>query len=162
MRRLRQIGALVVTFGVLAAGAAFAQSDYFGRNPVQWERLKFEVLKTDHFDVYYYDEEKGAAEFVAYRAEFVRGQHIGSANNHDDSACQFEVRGKIRSGQWQRPLPNRGNLPSNRERFTAREAANFRAAFGRPRSADRSAGCARICACARSMRADRLLARLAC
>ena len=50
---------LAVTF------AAPAHAQYFGRNAVQWDRLKFEVLKTDHFDVYYYPEEQLAAEQVA-------------------------------------------------------------------------------------------------
>src|SRR5262245_60207068 len=49
--------------------AAPAQAQYFGRNPVQWERLKFEVLKTDHFDIHYYPEEKKAAEEVGRMGE---------------------------------------------------------------------------------------------
>ena len=36
---------------------------------MQWDRLKFEILKTDHFDVYYYPEEQQAAEQVARMAE---------------------------------------------------------------------------------------------
>ena len=46
-----------------------ADAQYFGRNAVQWDRLKFEVLKTEHFDVYYYPEEKLAAEQVGRMAE---------------------------------------------------------------------------------------------
>jgi Tol biopolymer transport system component len=46
-----------------------AHAQYFGRNAVQWDRLKFEVLKTDHFDVYYYPQEKLAAEQVGRMAE---------------------------------------------------------------------------------------------
>jgi hypothetical protein len=49
--------------------AAPAHAQYFGRNAVQWDRLKFEVLNTDHFDVYYYPEEQQAAEQVARMAE---------------------------------------------------------------------------------------------
>ena len=52
---------------VVAALPARAQS--FGRAPVQWERLKFEVLKTQHFDVHYYPEEKDAAEQAGRMAE---------------------------------------------------------------------------------------------
>jgi hypothetical protein len=67
MKRLLQTTVLAVLTG--AGGAAFAQTDYFGRSPVQWERLKFEVLKTEHFDIYYYDEGAQAAEEVGRLAE---------------------------------------------------------------------------------------------
>ena len=48
--------------GLLAGGlslgfAASAQAQYFGRLPVQWERLEFEILATEHFDIHYYPEE---------------------------------------------------------------------------------------------------------
>jgi Tol biopolymer transport system component len=49
--------------------AAPARAQYFGRNAVQWEKLDFEVLKTDHFDVHYYPQEKEAAEVVGRMAE---------------------------------------------------------------------------------------------
>jgi hypothetical protein len=45
-------GVLGVLFAFATAGPADAQ--YFGRTPVQWERLEFEVLKTEHFDIYFY------------------------------------------------------------------------------------------------------------
>lgn len=45
--------ALAVSF---AAAPAYAQ--YFGGNKVQYRTFKFEVLKTLHFDIYYYPEEK--------------------------------------------------------------------------------------------------------
>ncbi|MDQ5840232.1 MAG: peptidase S9, partial [Chloroflexota bacterium] len=55
---------------VLALSQAVpAQAQYFGRNPVQWERLRFEVLQTEHFDIHYYAEEKAAAEQVGRMAE---------------------------------------------------------------------------------------------
>jgi Tol biopolymer transport system component len=57
----------------LAAALAFAalpaRAQYFGRNAVQWEHQKFEVLKTAHFDVYYYAEGRDAAEQVGRMAE---------------------------------------------------------------------------------------------
>src|ERR1043165_5307062 len=48
---------------------AFAQGGYFGRNKVQYEEFKFQVLKTDHFDVYYYPEEEAAARMASRMAE---------------------------------------------------------------------------------------------
>jgi Tol biopolymer transport system component len=62
-RGLAVVGVIACTW----AGTADAQ--YFGRNPVQWERLKFEVLKTEHFDIHFYPEEKEAAEVVGRLAE---------------------------------------------------------------------------------------------
>ena len=56
------------TLAALCAGAP-AQAQYFGRNAVQWERQKFEVLKTRHFDVYYYAEGRQAAEQVGRMGE---------------------------------------------------------------------------------------------
>src|SRR5439155_2874109 len=37
--------------------ATTANAQYFGRNKVQWEHFDFKVLKTEHFDIYYYDRE---------------------------------------------------------------------------------------------------------
>jgi Tol biopolymer transport system component len=53
----------------LALAALPARAQYFGRNAVQWEHQKFEVLKTAHFDVYYYAEGREAAEQVGRMAE---------------------------------------------------------------------------------------------
>jgi Tol biopolymer transport system component len=61
------LGVLSVLLAMSLAPAAHAQ--YFGRNPVQWERLKFEVLKTEHFDIHYYPEEQKAAEDAGRMAE---------------------------------------------------------------------------------------------
>jgi dipeptidyl aminopeptidase/acylaminoacyl peptidase len=49
--------------------ATTAQAQYFGRNKVQYRDFKFEVLKTDHFDIYFYAEERDAAADVARLAE---------------------------------------------------------------------------------------------
>jgi Tol biopolymer transport system component len=55
---------------VLALSQAVpVHAQYFGKNPVQWERLRFEVLRTEHFDIHYYAEEKAAAEQVGRMAE---------------------------------------------------------------------------------------------
>ena len=56
--------ALTVLF---AAGAASAQ--YFGRNKVQYRTFQFQILKTEHFDLYYYPEEAEAAGIAARMAE---------------------------------------------------------------------------------------------
>ena len=46
-----------------------AQGGYFGRNKVQYQKFDFKVLKTDHFDIYYYAEEEEAAKLAARMSE---------------------------------------------------------------------------------------------
>src|SRR5215212_80832 len=48
---------------------ASAQMGYFGQNKVQYETFKFRILKTDHFDIYYYVEEETAARMAGRMAE---------------------------------------------------------------------------------------------
>src|SRR5262245_19390959 len=52
----------LVTLAILV-GVAVAPLDaqYFGRNKVQYRSFKFEILKTEHFDLYHYPEEVEAA-----------------------------------------------------------------------------------------------------
>jgi hypothetical protein len=49
--------------------ASPAQAQYFGRNKVQYKDFKFEVLKTAHFDIYFYEEERENAARVGQMAE---------------------------------------------------------------------------------------------
>src|SRR4030095_433050 len=49
--------------------ATTAQAQYFGRNKVQYKDFKFEVLKTEHFDVYFYPDERESAERTRRMAE---------------------------------------------------------------------------------------------
>jgi WD40 repeat protein len=49
--------------------AANAQFYYFGQNKVQYTSFEWHVLRTQHFDVYYYPEMKDLAEQGAYLAE---------------------------------------------------------------------------------------------
>ena len=60
--------ALVMVLGVVF-GAATAHAQYFGRNKVQYRTFKFQVLKTEHFDFYYYPEEAEAAGIASRMAE---------------------------------------------------------------------------------------------
>ena len=46
-----------------------ASAQYFGKNKVQFDRFEFQVLKTPHFDVYYYPAEETAARMAARMAE---------------------------------------------------------------------------------------------
>src|SRR5687767_96280 len=44
-------------------------AQYFGRNKVEYENFDFQVLATEHFDIYYYPQEAGAARTAARLAE---------------------------------------------------------------------------------------------
>ena len=64
---LKQTIATAVALLLLSAVSTDAQ--YFGRNKVQYDRFEFAILETTHFDVYYYAEERSAAEVAARMAE---------------------------------------------------------------------------------------------
>ncbi|HEX6104231.1 MAG TPA: hypothetical protein VFZ26_01525, partial [Gemmatimonadales bacterium] len=49
--------------------AAPAEAQYFGRNKVQYESFDFQVLKSEHFDIYFYPREQAAAVATARMAE---------------------------------------------------------------------------------------------
>jgi len=65
-RTWRATGAVLLLLTVMPA---WAHAQYFGRNKVQYRSFEFEILKTDHFDLYYYAEEAEAAGIVARMAE---------------------------------------------------------------------------------------------
>src|ERR1051325_4934396 len=62
---VRVFAAMVATLVL----ATTAQAQYFGRNKVQYKDFKFEVMKTDHFDIYYYPEEQESVVRVSRMAE---------------------------------------------------------------------------------------------
>jgi hypothetical protein len=47
----------------------FAQGFYFGRNKIQYTEFNWHILKTKHFDIYYYPEMQDIAEKGAQFAE---------------------------------------------------------------------------------------------
>ncbi|MDB4947539.1 MAG: peptidase [Gemmatimonadetes bacterium] len=53
----------------LAAAPSALHGQYFGQNQVQYQTFDFRVLKTPHFDVYYYPEEEVASRDAARMAE---------------------------------------------------------------------------------------------
>jgi Tol biopolymer transport system component len=59
------VGAVLATLAI----ASSAEGQYFGRNKVQHKELAFEVLATEHFDIYFYPEERDGAADVARMAE---------------------------------------------------------------------------------------------
>lgn len=66
---LAALAALVSLWGPAVEAASAQSGRYFGRNKVQYESFDFEVFKTEHFDVYYYESETEAARMAARMAE---------------------------------------------------------------------------------------------
>src|SRR4030095_16210687 len=62
------VAAAVIGLAALA-GASPAEAQYFGQNKVQYEKFNFIVLKTEHFDIYYYPEEEAGVKIAARMAE---------------------------------------------------------------------------------------------
>ena len=57
---------LIILFFILSTKA---DAQYFGRNKVQYQTFNFEILKTEHFDLYFYPEEKEAVKDAAIMLE---------------------------------------------------------------------------------------------
>jgi hypothetical protein len=70
---------LVCLWALLGASA---QAQYFGQNQVQYRDFDFQVLKTAHFDIYYYPEEQEQVEQVARLAERWRTR-LGTLFRHE-------------------------------------------------------------------------------
>jgi Tol biopolymer transport system component len=65
--RFRRLSALLPLLLCVAPAPLAAQ--YFGQNKVQYQAFGFKVIKTEHFDVYFYDREREAAYDIARMAE---------------------------------------------------------------------------------------------
>jgi len=64
-RYARLFGAAMVSLFLISA----LEAQYFGRNKVQYRRFDYRIIKTKHFDVYYYPEFKSVAGECARMAE---------------------------------------------------------------------------------------------
>jgi WD40 repeat protein len=60
---------LLILLFAFSLSSLFAQGFYFGRNKVQYNDFDWHILKTEHFDIYYYPEMEDVAEKGAYFAE---------------------------------------------------------------------------------------------
>jgi hypothetical protein len=63
------------------------QAQYFGQNKVQYQGFDFEVLRTEHFDIYQYPEEDVAIEYLVLMAERWYAR-LSRLLNHDLSTRQ--------------------------------------------------------------------------
>ncbi|HWN18601.1 MAG TPA: BamA/TamA family outer membrane protein [Gemmatimonadales bacterium] len=64
---LRRAAPALLLLFLLAPGLLSAQ--YFGRNKVQYSSFDFKIIQTEHFDIYYYEQERVAAMDAARMAE---------------------------------------------------------------------------------------------
>lgn len=68
---MRRTGRVMLTAHVALAAVvavlllpARVEAQYFGRNNPRYQRFDFQILKTDHFDIYHYPEEAEAAQMT--------------------------------------------------------------------------------------------------
>ncbi|MDH5234279.1 MAG: peptidase S9, partial [Gemmatimonadota bacterium] len=66
---MRRLAPLVLLGLAAAATPLAAQSGYFGQNHVQFRTFKWEILATEHFDIYYYPELADVATYTGQMAE---------------------------------------------------------------------------------------------
>src|SRR5262245_24998126 len=70
---------------VAAAGAASAQTPfvpYFGKNNIHYDRFKWQIYTTDHFEIYYYPEIERHLERISGYAESAY-QQVSADLKHD-------------------------------------------------------------------------------
>jgi Tol biopolymer transport system component len=68
-RQSQRAAVAALIFCVLCGAGAPASAQYFGRNKVQYRDFDFKVLKTEHFDIYFYPSEQTGVEMAARMAE---------------------------------------------------------------------------------------------
>ncbi|MBU1700063.1 MAG: BamA/TamA family outer membrane protein [Candidatus Eisenbacteria bacterium] len=76
------LGTALLACSALTLLPQTASAQYFGRNKVHYRNLKWAVTETDHFDIYYYESEKGSAADAAMMAERAYAR-LSRILNHD-------------------------------------------------------------------------------
>jgi hypothetical protein len=78
---------LIVPALLVFLSPIYSTAQYFGQNKVRYKKLDFKVLKTKHFDIYYYPEESNMATQVGRMSErwYTR---LSNIFNHDLSSRQ--------------------------------------------------------------------------
>ena len=69
-------------FAIIIPQIISAQFSFFGRNKVHYEKFNWKVLKTEHFNIYYYDDFTEIAEIGARYAEEAFEQHKVTFNHY--------------------------------------------------------------------------------
>src|ERR1044071_1299694 len=69
MSKIRRRVATLLCCVAICVSSSPVAAQYFGQNKVQYQSFDFQVLKTEHFDIYYYPREQQGAELAARMAE---------------------------------------------------------------------------------------------
>jgi hypothetical protein len=64
----------ILLLTLLAVLPATASAQYFGQNRVKYEKFEFEIIHTQHFDIYFYPREREASLDAGRMAERAYGQ----------------------------------------------------------------------------------------
>ena len=79
LNRLSKIILAIIVILIALPETAFAQ--YFGRNKVQYKDFDFQVLQTEHFDIYHYPQEEKAVKDLGKLSERWYQRHSGTLNH---------------------------------------------------------------------------------
>ena len=60
---------LTLLLGLAVVAPSLSAQEYFGRNKVQYKQFDFQILKTEHFDIYFYPSEREGIDISARIAE---------------------------------------------------------------------------------------------
>src|SRR5947207_15906690 len=66
---IRHLGIAAIVVAAGAGSASTVSAQYFGQNKVQYKKLDFKILKTEHFDIYFYPAEQEGIDIAARMAE---------------------------------------------------------------------------------------------
>ncbi len=66
---LKLLRSLTLLLGGLMLATTAAQAQYFGKNTVRYEDFDYQVLRTEHFDIYYYEDGAEHIELIGQLAE---------------------------------------------------------------------------------------------
>src|SRR6266481_6199777 len=89
-RWIRGAVAALLAVGILGLSGTTLSAQYFGRNKVQYKKLDFQVLKTEHFDIYFYPDEREGIDIAARLAERWRVR-LERLLNHELSGRQVLI-----------------------------------------------------------------------
>jgi hypothetical protein len=68
-KNIFRVLSLLVLFLMFLNMHSILQAQYFGRNKVQYEKFNFKIMKTKHFDVYFYEQDMEVVKEAAMMAE---------------------------------------------------------------------------------------------
>ncbi len=120
------VACLAAATALIASGSPLSAQEYFGQNKVQYKNLDFQILKTEHFDIFFYPQERDGIDISARLAErwYARLQQLFSSSlssrqplvlygSHPDFEQTNAIQGQLGEGTGgvTEPLKRRIVLP---------------------------------------------------